>query len=329
MKKFGVSGVKLLTVFAAVALVAVAPLSVVAADEGKTSGDTDSIVADDGKPSGDTDPFKGLSTLIGKETPNELVNGSGKAELNLAPNGDGEKDGFRASGIVDGKVTTDTEAKANSTAEFEVLPEYLTLDAVPDMNFGTRRVQDVLNQKNTLTLKQNNVKQKDQKSKNNVAFDGNNAGLLQVTDYRGNNAGWSVQAQLSGFENAEHPGAADNTILGGSLKLVWENVTNSLDESLKAEIQDGVELTSDVQKANDSVGSAQPQTVWNAAVDHGQGTNKATLKLADTTLTLNRNFHALSGNYQATIRWTLKNAPDPALNSATDTQENQNAVDEG
>ncbi|MHA3067334.1 WxL domain-containing protein [Lacticaseibacillus saniviri] len=205
-------------------------------------------------------------------------------------------------------------ASANSTAEFTVTPGALTLDRVPDFNFGdigtSQLVKKSLKTSN-LDFSSNNAKTGGT-SKGKTAFDGNSAGELQLTDYRGTNAGWVVYGQISPFTVVEPTSPAkDGTTSTKTSMLTGKLTLNSMTPAEADYDGDSAIATQKVDletgAKSDQLGTAA--AVWQAALDTGQGLNKVKFGAGAATLTLTRNAHTESKTYQATMRWTLANAP--------------------
>lgn len=103
-------------------------------------------------------------------------------------------------------------AKANTTAQFNVQGGYLSLVAVPDLNFGTVNANTVVNG-GTQALKDNKVDTGS--SKGSTAFDGNASGQLIVSDMRGTAAGWKLNAAMSPtFKSADGSSSLNGITLG-------------------------------------------------------------------------------------------------------------------
>lgn len=90
-------------------------------------------------------------------------------------------------------ATADQSASAKSTAQFTVAAGQLTLVAVPDLNFGAAKPAIIVNG-GSQSLVKNTVDKGS--SKDQSAFDGNNAGKLIVSDMRGTGKGWSLSASM-------------------------------------------------------------------------------------------------------------------------------------
>lgn len=187
-----------------------------------------------------------------------------------------------------------------SVAEINLKGGELTLDAVPDLNFGEIAIADLAAGQVSPALVDNAVGNGPVKNGTD-AMDGNNAGNLSVTDLRGSNAGWTLTAQLGQMKNTA------GKLLAGKLKLASTNVQT--DNTSVNAINPGGTLP-EIPIAGSAV------TIWKAeaatATDNGQGQGKNTAAITEnsgTTLILDKNPTATAGQYQAAITWTLSDAP--------------------
>ena len=236
--------------------------------------------------------------------------GPGKADTNIS----------QGTTIGEGFLSSDTSpASANSTAEFTVDPGNLTLDRVPDFNFGNIKTSQLVSKAITipnLDLNSNTVKT-DSTTKNKTAFDGNSQGTLQVTDYRGSNAGWVVYGQITPFTvvNPTSKETADPAFSGSTLtgQLIFNSSTQGSYDGDQPVATKQVSVTTGA-RAN-LLGAAS--AVWQAGIDTGQGLNSVTFGAKATSLKLNRNAHTEAKTYQATMRWTLANVPNPTTPPAS------------
>ncbi|EPC59927.1 Extracellular protein, partial [Lacticaseibacillus paracasei subsp. paracasei Lpp14] len=81
--------------------------------------------------------------------------------------------------------------------------DILSLVKVPDLKFKSVSVEQLATGQQTLPLTSNTVTDKPVKNEPaGNASDGNNQGLLNITDYRGNGAGWKLEAQAGELKNA-------------------------------------------------------------------------------------------------------------------------------
>ncbi|MFZ8764718.1 WxL domain-containing protein [Enterococcus diestrammenae] len=188
--------------------------------------------------------------------------------------------------VGDGRVATgDTETttgKANSTAEFEVTPGDLTLDAVPDMNFGTASVKDIATNGITLTYASGDLT-------GEASNDGNNKGIIRVSDFRGSGTGWKLSVGLGNFTSGS------------------TNILSGVTLTVNAPKAEGV--TTDA--ASTTVTPENASSVVTAEASEGMGENTYTISsdTKDTTLTIDKNPTIKAGTYQADLTWTLANTP--------------------
>ncbi|UWP77180.1 WxL domain-containing protein [Lacticaseibacillus paracasei] len=170
--------------------------------------------------------------------------------------------------------------------------DILSLVKVPDLKFKSVSVEQLATGQQTLPLTSNTVTDKPVKNEPaGNASDGNNQGLLNITDYRGTGAGWKLEAQAGELKNAAGQKLAGSLLLAGVAK------TDETDNNPTAISQAELVLEgSGVQ-------------VWNTASGQGQGRNTGVFTSADTVLKLSQNTAAYGGKYQTAITWTLTNAP--------------------
>lgn len=191
----------------------------------------------------------------------------------------------------DGDNATEENAEAESTAEFTVEAGKLTLDAVPDMNFGTASVRDIATKDTTLKYTSGRVGKTETK-------DGNHNGLIQVSDFRGTGLGWNLSVKLGTFTNS---------LTGATLKLNAP-VNNKTENNNAAESFENVTL-----KSNDTdqkvVTSIADNTSTNDNEATGMGVNIYAITKDSTTLTIDKNPTIKAGTYQADLTWTLANTP--------------------
>lgn len=202
---------------------------------------------------------------------------------------------------------TDESASGTSTAEFKVTPGNLTLDAVPDLNFGTTKVEDIAKDDVTLDLASGSVT--DKVNPNN----GTEGLKLKVSDFRGVNSGWNLTAKLGTFEakikDSKSDDISDNLgRLNDSLNgVILHLVVNSNDDATK---------TNPVTPAVVDLkqGSADGvMTLLNADGDKSEGGGENNF-IADksSTLKIPKDPKIKAATYQADITWTLGNTFDTA-----------------
>lgn len=180
-------------------------------------------------------------------------------------------------------------AEATSNAEFTVTAGTLSLNQVPNIMLGSVSVKDIATADAKLPVTSGAPTA-------GSAYDGNNTGTLNVTDYRGDNAGWSLTVGMSPFVSGkaaisqatlsldQTPGTLDNSATAApkSLKLMQSAVTNGW--------------------------IASPQLLWDAAANTGEGTNTATTATSSNLL-IAKQSNVVAGTYDATLYWALQNAP--------------------
>lgn len=191
---------------------------------------------------------------------------------------------------------TDESASRTSTAEFKVEAGdtgKLTLDEVPDLNFGKTYVKDIATRNVTLNLDSDNVTETDRTKTNN----GTKGLNLQVSDYRGGTAGWNLYAQLSTFKEIN----SNDELKATELNLSLED--NHSDNPITTSI-----VTKDIVATN----TATPILTTKENPD-GLGKNVLSVVKPDpkdgkgTQLTISQNTTVKAATYQADITWTLGN----------------------
>ena len=201
---------------------------------------------------------------------------------------------------------TGGSANGKSTAEFEVTPGDLTLDAVPDLNFGTTNVKDIATKDVILSLVDGKVtseKDGNVTSKDVTAKDGNADLNLKVSDFRGVNSGWNLTAKLGTFKaNIKDSKSNDASDALDRLNgVILHLVVNSNDDATK---------TNPVKPAVVDLkqGSADGVTLLNADGDKSDGGGENNF-IADTssTLTIPKDPKIKAATYQADVTWTLGN----------------------
>ncbi|WEE34855.1 WxL domain-containing protein [Lactiplantibacillus paraplantarum] len=209
-----------------------------------------------------------------------LAAGPGKAEGNLTT-------------VSSGYVADSTgNAEALSNAQFTVMPGELTLDAVPNIALGSTNVKDIASAGAALNATSANTS-------GGNGYDGNGSGNLNVSDYRGNHAGWTLTVGMGPFSSG--PATIDSATL--NLNMSKGTVDNSGTAAPTALTLNQSEVT------NGWV--ASPQTLWNAAANTGEGSNTATTATS-SSLQVGKQSNISAGTYTATLYWTLQNAPAAA-----------------
>lgn len=164
----------------------------------------------------------------------------------------------------------------------------LILAHVPDLNFGAAKIADLIDGK-TLNYVDGTVKKPTGDPAE--ATDG----TLEVLDYRGTNAGWTVSASMDQLTNGQSSLDATLNFVAAQQKFTNAPATAALT----------------AQIASDQ--TVKP--VWTAAQAQGEGDNVAqvtapTGQAAGTDLQLAKNTSATPGQYDATLTWTLADTPN-------------------
>ncbi|GEK29218.1 WxL domain-containing protein [Furfurilactobacillus siliginis] len=192
--------------------------------------------------------------------------------------------------IADGTDAT-SAAVGRSTAEFQVAPGDLTLDAVPNLKFAGTNVSDIIKDDTTLNYVSGSVNA-------NENYDGNSKAALSVTDFTGSSNGWHVLASLGQFSNS-----AKGTITDASLTLAPNTTTSD------SGLNKPGSVTLAATAANDANKGVQENSVWQASAGKGQGQNTTTYNTDATKLLVKKQTAVQPGTYQATLYWSLVNAP--------------------
>ncbi|MDT2863623.1 WxL domain-containing protein [Lactococcus lactis] len=188
-------------------------------------------------------------------------------------------------------------ASAKSTAQFTVEAGQLALVAVPDLNFGAANPATIVNG-GSQKLVDNTVGKGS--SKDQSAFDDNNAGKLIVSDMRGTGKGWSLSISM----NPQFTTVAStetSTLKGLSLTLEAEG-SNSFFGSNKPLNLKGTDISdtpTPVVSTNDD-NSGVGDTTFNLNAE-----DSASLKFPSAT---NSSFTA-NAAYQSNVTWTLGATP--------------------
>ncbi|WP_461213964.1 WxL domain-containing protein [Lacticaseibacillus sp. GG6-2] len=178
-----------------------------------------------------------------------------------------------------------TPALGSTIAQFQIDSGTLSLVAVPNLHFANQNVTALITGNLTLTADGVAIS-------NDDPYDGNNTKTITVADYRGNNAGWTLTAQLGEFTNTKATDeklTADTAALSGG-DVTGDNVT-------------GVTLSTD------NFAAESPTTMLDATTGKGAGSTNA--KFTGATVTIPQKTAAVAGTYKAAIDWTLAATPDP------------------
>lgn len=201
-------------------------------------------------------------------------------------------------------ATPDGSAQGTTTAEFEVTAgdgtdegpggdhgsgenANLWLVKAPDLHFANATVANIITKDTDLAYVDGTVSNKPDPA--DAAANSN--GELQVSDLRGNNAGWTLTASVDRPYNGK-------THLDGTLNLAF-NSPVSQNTNTAAPVE--VTLTTD-----NTAG-----TVWDAVSTTGQGKNTASVDGSKTTFTIKKNAQVTKGIYDATVTWTLGSTVTP------------------
>ncbi|AUI78391.1 MULTISPECIES: WxL domain-containing protein [Lactiplantibacillus] len=204
-------------------------------------------------------------------------------------------------GTADGNLTTVStgyvadstgNAEALSNAQFTVMPGELTLNAVPNIALGSTNVKNIASGPTTLNATSGNTS-------GGAGYDGNGRGNLNISDYRGNHAGWSLTVGMGPFS----AGAA--TIDTATLNL---NMTKGTVDNTDTSAPSALSLS---QSTVTNGWVASPATLWSASAATGEGDNTATTATS-SNLQVAKQSNVSAGTYSATLYWTLQNAPAAA-----------------
>lgn len=174
-----------------------------------------------------------------------------------------------------------------STATFSATAGTLTLDKVPNLNFGSVGVADLMQGDTPLTLQSGDT------SASGSSGDGSSDRQIQVTDTRGSNTGWQLTAQLGSFTLV-----GDTSVSLNAQSLLLSNVSTSTTGAGANTFNTGASL------------SYGPM-VWSAdSSNPGTGTNTTTIAVGGATLMLAKTTNVRSGTYDAPITWQLTAGPE-------------------
>jgi len=189
-----------------------------------------------------------------------------------------------------GYVADDTgNAEAQSNAQFAVAPGSLTLNTVPNIQLGSVGVKSIATGSSLLPLVSGDTT-------GGSGYDGSGDGSLNVTDYRGNHAGWSLTVGMGPFTSG------NSTVTSASLAL--DATAGDMDNTATA----APVALSLPQSTTTSGWISSPQTLWTADTNTGEGNNSASLS-SKTALSVGKQATITAGTYTATMYWALQNAP--------------------
>ncbi|EKK20471.1 WxL domain-containing protein [Fructilactobacillus florum] len=178
------------------------------------------------------------------------------------------------------KDDTKGSVSADSNAHVDVMTGYLTLESVPDLNFGAS-AQSATNQ--TQNLLNNNT--------------GNNQNHIKVTDSRATTAlnGWTLDASLGNFKDATTGNVAP---AGWTMGLNNDHVVNSQNSAVMA---NRATITSGNTSGANVLYAANGQGAGSTTVDYNPSTSPVGVKSASLEVPGN----TAVGSYNAPITWTL------------------------
>lgn len=180
-------------------------------------------------------------------------------------------------------------AQAASNAQFTVAPGSLTLNQVPNITLGSVNVKDIATADTTLAATAS-------AATTGSTYDGNNTGALNISDYRGDHAGWTLTVGMGPFTSG--------TSTVTSAKLDLNQAIGSVDNATTAS---PLNLTlSQGTVTNGWI--SNPETAWLADPNSGEGVNTATTATS-SKLTISKQPLISAGTYTATLYWALQNAP--------------------
>ena len=199
--------------------------------------------------------------------------------------------------------TTKNDAKGsvsgNSDATVRVQEGFLTLDAVPDMNFGLTAQSKTAN-KNLPLINNQGL----------ISDDGNDSGLLKVTDSRTSTSGeegstttttmpWQLTAKLGDFANVDGTAVANLSDWAINLKQTsGENTSGKMPSLYQPKLVSGDKTQHRVMQSAQGTGYGSTSVYYNKA----------------NTGSLDMGANVPAGQYDAPITWILNAAPDDSVN---------------
>ena len=199
--------------------------------------------------------------------------------------------------------TTKNDAKGsvsgNSDATVRVQEGFLTLDAVPDMNFGLTAQSKTAN-KNLPLINNQGL----------ISDDGNDSGLLKVTDSRTATSGadgstttttmpWQLTATLGDFANVDGTAVANLSDWAINLKQTsGENTSGKMPSLYQPKLVSGDKTQHRVMQSAQGTGYGSTSVYYNKA----------------NTASLDMGANVPAGQYDAPITWILNAAPDDSVN---------------
>ena len=187
----------------------------------------------------------------------------------------------------------------NSDATVKVEEGFLTLDAVPDMNFGLTAQSKTAN-KNLPLINNQGL----------VSDDGNDSGLLKVTDSRTATSGadgstttttmpWQLTATLGDFANVDGTAVANLSDWAINLKQTsGENTSGKMPSLYQPKLVSGDKTQHRVMQSAQGTGYGSTSVYYNKA----------------NTASLDMGANVPAGQYDAPITWTLNATPNASVN---------------
>ncbi|MBJ7617338.1 WxL domain-containing protein [Weissella confusa] len=187
----------------------------------------------------------------------------------------------------------------NSDATVKVEEGFLTLDAVPDMNFGLTAQSKTAN-KNLPLINNQGL----------ISDDGNDSGLLKVTDSRTSTSGkegstttttmpWQLTATLGDFANVDGTAVANLSDWAINLKQTsGENTSGKMPSLYQPKLVSGDNTQHRVMQSAQGTGYGSTSVYYNKA----------------NTASLDMGANVPAGQYDAPITWTLNATPNDSVN---------------
>ncbi|TGE83878.1 WxL domain-containing protein [Weissella confusa] len=187
----------------------------------------------------------------------------------------------------------------NSDATVKVEEGFLTLDAVPDMNFGLTAQSKTAN-KNLPLINNQGL----------ISDDGNDSGLLKVTDSRTSSLGeegstttttmpWQLTATLGDFANVDGTAVANLSDWAINLKQTsGENTSGKMPSLYQLKLVSGDKTQHRVMQSAQGTGYGSTSVYYNKA----------------NTASLDMGANVPAGQYDAPITWTLNATPNASVN---------------
>ena len=187
----------------------------------------------------------------------------------------------------------------NSDATVKVEEGFLTLDAVPDMNFGLTAQSKTAN-KNLPLINNQGL----------ISDDGNDSGLLKVTDSRTSTSGeegstttttmpWQLTATLGDFANVDGTAVANLSDWAINLKQTsGENTSGKMPSLYQPKLVSGDKTQHRVMQSAQGTGYGSTSVYYNKA----------------NTGSLDMGANVPAGQYDAPITWTLNATPNASVN---------------